>query len=178
MNRNESCCFTGHRPGKLPWGTDERDPRCLALKANLALAVEEAYEKGYRHFMSGMARGSDFYFCDAVLALKQEKPDILLEAAVPCENQTNHWDQADCDRYENLLSLCDLETQVQQHYDRGCMHRRNRYMVDRSGLIIAVYDGMMGGTLYTLNYALKEGLDVVLLDANEGRRIYAAAPEK
>ncbi|MEG1073216.1 MAG: hypothetical protein RSE09_06210, partial [Oscillospiraceae bacterium] len=71
-----------------------------------------------------------------------------------------------------------LETQVQQHYDRGCMHRRNRYMVDRSGLIIAVYDGMMGGTLYTLNYALKEGLDVVLLDANEGRRVYATAPEK
>ncbi|MEG1577560.1 MAG: SLOG family protein [Oscillospiraceae bacterium] len=178
MNRNQSCCFTGHRPGKLPWGNDESDPRCLTLKANLAVAVGEAYEKGYRHFMSGMARGSDFYFCDAVLALKQEKPDILLEAAVPCENQTNHWDEADCARYENLLSRCDLETQVQQHYDRGCMHRRNRYMVDRSGLIIAVYDGMMGGTLYTLNYALKEGIDVVLLDANEGRRIYAAAPEK
>ena len=22
-----SCCFTGHRPAKLPWGTDESDER-------------------------------------------------------------------------------------------------------------------------------------------------------
>ena len=27
-----SCCFSGHRPGKLPWGDDEGDRRCLALK--------------------------------------------------------------------------------------------------------------------------------------------------
>ena len=27
--RQESCCFTGHRPGKLPWRYNEFDPRCL-----------------------------------------------------------------------------------------------------------------------------------------------------
>ena len=35
MEREKTCCFTGHRPDKLPWGTDESDPRCLALKARL-----------------------------------------------------------------------------------------------------------------------------------------------
>ena len=30
-----SCCFSGHRPGKLPWGDDEGDRRCLALKERL-----------------------------------------------------------------------------------------------------------------------------------------------
>ena len=30
-----SCCFSGYRPGKLPWGNDENDPRCRALKARL-----------------------------------------------------------------------------------------------------------------------------------------------
>ncbi len=40
MNRETTCCFTGHRPEKLPWREDEGDPRCLELKARLAGAVE------------------------------------------------------------------------------------------------------------------------------------------
>ena len=35
MKREQSCCFTGHRPDKLPWGENESDPRCLALKRRL-----------------------------------------------------------------------------------------------------------------------------------------------
>ena len=50
MNRETTCCFTGHRPEKLPWREDEGDPRCLELKARLAGAVEAAYEKGMRHW--------------------------------------------------------------------------------------------------------------------------------
>ena len=30
-----SCCFSGHRPGKLPWGDEEGDRRWLALKERL-----------------------------------------------------------------------------------------------------------------------------------------------
>ena len=32
MDRAKTCCFTGHRPEKLPWRYDEGDSRCLALK--------------------------------------------------------------------------------------------------------------------------------------------------
>ena len=44
------------------------------------------------------------------------------------------------------------------------MLRRNRYMVDHSALLIAVYDGMLGGTMYTLSYAMKQGLEIVTLE--------------
>ena len=38
-------------------------------------------------------------------------------------------------------------------------------MVDRSGLLIAVYDGRpQGGTLNTLSYALRQGVKTVVLD--------------
>ena len=37
--RQESCCFTGHRPAKLPWGYNESDPRCVRLKKRIADAV-------------------------------------------------------------------------------------------------------------------------------------------
>ena len=69
--RQESCCFTGHRPAKLPWGYNESDPRCVKLKERIADAVLLAYQEGYRHFLCGMAQGCDLYFCEAVLALRE-----------------------------------------------------------------------------------------------------------
>ena len=53
---------------------------------------------------------------------------------------------------------------VQHHYDRGCMLRRNRYMVDRSSLLIAAFDGTLGGTMYTVTYAMKKGVEIVTIE--------------
>ena len=64
--RQVSCSFTGHRPEKLPWGDRESDRRCRALQERLFQAVQTAYEQGFRHFLCGMARGCDFWFCEAV----------------------------------------------------------------------------------------------------------------
>ena len=44
MGGADTCCFTGHRPDKLPWGTREEDPRCAALKGRIAAALEEEQE--------------------------------------------------------------------------------------------------------------------------------------
>ena len=47
MERKEVCCFTGHRPEKLPWRNNEADPRCIALKERLDKALLEAsYDLG------------------------------------------------------------------------------------------------------------------------------------
>lgn len=164
MDREHTCCFTGHRPEKLPWGCDEDDLRCLSLKERIAAALEEAYAAGMRHFICGMALGADFYFCEAVLALRERHGDLTVEAAIPCEEQAAHWREADRQRYFSLVERCDFETMVQHHYDRGCMLRRNRYMVDRSAMLIAAYDGLMGGTMYTIQYAMKKGLEVNIID--------------
>ena len=164
MNRETTCSFTGHRPEKLPWRGDESDPRCLALKERLAAVVEDAYDKGMRHFLCGMARGADFYFCDAVLELRERRSGVTLEAVIPCEEQAARWSERERERWFSLVERCDGETMLQHHYDKGCMLRRNRYLVDHSSMLIAVYDGMLGGTMYTLSYAMKRGLETVILE--------------
>ena len=162
-----TCCFTGHRPGKLPWGYDESDSRCQALKQKIADAVDSAYQTGYRHFICGMAQGCDFYFAEAVLSLRRARPDVTLEAAVPCPEQSGTWPRRDQARYRRILEACDFETLVQDHYSPGCMQRRNRYMVDHSALIIAVYDGLPGGTRQTLEYAIRQKVDFVDIQPEE-----------
>lgn len=165
MDRGNTCCFTGHRTERLPWGENETDPRCLDLKDRLDRALAAACAEGYRHFVCGMARGADLYFCEAVLALRQTHPEITLEAAVPYQGQADNWQPADRRRWERLLSQCDYETMVQHHYSAGCLSRRNRYMVDKSSLVLAVYDGQpSGGTMYTLRYAQRRGVRTVILE--------------
>ena len=156
MEQTETCCFTGHRPDKLPWGIRENDPRCAALEAE--------YDAGSRHFICGMARGADLYFAEAVLDLRERRSGVTLEAARPCESQASRWPQEEQRRYQRILERCDYETLVQHQYDRWCMMRRNRYMVDRSARLLAVYDGVpKGGTAQTLAYALRKGLAVTIL---------------
>ena len=102
MTPEITCCFTGHRPQRLPWGDNEADLRCQAVKARLTRAVAEAYDRGYRHFLCGMAQGADLYFCQAVLNLKAQHPGVTLEAAIPYEGQADHWPPADRLRRQRL----------------------------------------------------------------------------
>ena len=169
----QTCCFTGHRPDKLPWGLDEGDPRCLAVKRSLARELDGLYRRGFRHFISGMAMGCDLYFAEAALELRGRFPDVTVEGAVPCPTQAQKWPEGLRRRWRAILNACDLETVVQQNYDRYCMLRRDRYMVDRSATVLAVFDGTPGGTQYTLNYAMDKKREILLLDPAQPDRAAA-----
>lgn len=83
MDKSTTCCFTGHRPDKLPWGTHEDDPRCMALKQRLDAALMQVYDGGVRHFICGMAWGADLYFAEAVLALRERRPESPWSVPAP-----------------------------------------------------------------------------------------------
>lgn len=92
-------------------------------------------------------RGIDTYCCEAVLRLRKEWDDVVLEAAIPCRTQAQRWKARDQERYRRLLAQCDLKTLIQPNYTPGCMLRRDRYMVQRADYVIGVYDGSsQGGT--------------------------------
>ena len=167
VTRETTCCFSGHRPMKLPWGMRESDERCIAAKQWIAGQLEELYTLGYRHFICGMAIGCDTYFAEAVLALRDCHPDVTLEAAIPCADQANRWNKKQKETYDDLLARCDSAKVFQEHYTNGCMQQRNTYMVDRSSALLACYDGRPGGTMSTLLYAKREGLDIRVLDIEE-----------
>lgn len=165
MTRETTCAFTGHRPNRLPWGRDESDPRCITLKGQIAQAIQEAYDQGVRTFLCGMAMGADFYFCEAALTLQKEYPDLFVVAVIPCDTQSQRWNKGDKERYGALLARCDHQIFVQHEYTPNCALRRNRYMVNASSRLIAAFDGVMeGGTLYTITYAMKHGLDLHIID--------------
>ncbi len=160
----KTCAFTGHRPEKLPWGYDENDERCLALKERMWKLVQELYDRGFRHFLCGMARGCDTYFCQTVLALRCLAVGVTVEAVIPHVGQERRWPEEDRERYERMVNMCDRRTVLAPHYYSGCMQRRNRYLVDNASVLVSVYDGSGGGTGYTVGYALGKNIEVINLD--------------
>lgn len=163
LSRENACCFSGHRAEKLPWRYNEADPDCLALKALIGEMLRDAYDAGFRRFYCGMATGADTYFGEAVAALRQEHPDVVLEAVIPFRGQERRWPKAQRERYARLEAQCDAVAVLHDAYRRGCMQERNQYMVDRSSLLLAVYDDRSGGTLSTVRYAEKKRITVVVL---------------
>lgn len=162
-----ACSFTGNRPEKLPWGTNERDERCGELKERIDDAVRRVYRAGARRFICGMAKGCDMYFAEAVIALRDEYHGITLEAAIPCLTQSGGWNDRDRERYEYILHQCDDVTLISRDYTPGCMQRRNKYMVDSSQVLIAARTGTPGGTEQTIRYARRVGVRVIELMIDE-----------
>lgn len=155
--------FAGHRPEKLPWGMDESDPRCGALKTQIAEGVLTAADRGFTTFLCGMARGCDFWFAEAVLEAGRTRPELRLEAYLPCPSQPDRWPEAEQKRYEQLLLRCDAVFMVEPTYSDGCMLRRNRAMIDRCDELLTVWDGSRGGTAAAIRYARNTGKPVTSL---------------
>lgn len=161
----KTCAFTGHRPQNLPFGLNEEDERCTKLKKTLREQTIRVIEnEGVTHFITGMAIGVDMYAAEIVLGLKAAYPGVTLECAIPYENQAEKWQEPLRDRYFEIAAGCDRETMLQKHYTKDCMGRRDRYMIDRADILIAVWDGSHGATGRTVGYALRQGKTVVVID--------------
>ncbi len=159
------CAFTGHRPKKFPWGYDEADVRCVALKKALTEQIAKLVDAGYTDFLSGMAEGTDTWAALAVLALKKENPALKLHCVLPCEGQADKWSISSRELYLSILEQADSVVYVSREYSEGCMLKRNRYLVDHAACLLAVYNGeWRGGTAMTVRYAKKMEREVIILN--------------
>ena len=151
--KNHRCCFTGHRPNKL--NMNESETRAL-----LELAIEKAIARGFITFITGMAMGTDIWAAEIVLEKRKHNKDLHLICALPhkgFEGMRNHEEQT---RYNNIIENADLVRYVSEKYYNSCYQIRNQWMVDRSYLVIAVFNGQKSGTKNTIDYANSVGVTV------------------
>lgn len=157
-------CFTGHRPQHFSFGFDESHPDCISLKKQLKEEIFRQIQNGADTFFCGMAQGVDTWAAEAVLLAKEQFTYLKLIAAIPCPDQPKRWSESSIKRYNDILEKCDEKIIISPFYHGGCMHQRNRYMVDNSDVLIAVYDSSeSGGTASTVSYAKKNGKAIVHL---------------
>ena len=159
-----SCCFSGHRPQKLPWGFNEDDERCVKMRNSAKVEIESAIKRGYNTFYCGMALGFDMMCAEIVLELKKKYSYIKLIGAIPFKNQTERWvNKVQIDRYMKILKQLDESRCVYDKYQEGCMQERNKFMINNSTLVIALFNGRNGGTKFTLDYARELDKEIIII---------------
>lgn len=158
------CCFTGHRPEHLLWINKEDEERCKELKKVISHVIDTAINDGYTDFYCGMARGIDTFCAEAVIEKMKTNSAVRLHAALPCPEQQLGWNEKDKERFENILKCTSSKIVISPLYTDTCMLSRNRFMIDNSQRLIAVWSGFFrGGTAYTVRYAKKENKEIHLI---------------
>lgn len=155
MSREKSCCFTGHRVI-----SDDDYYRIMFL---LRQKTEEKIKEGYTIFCAGGALGFDTMAAMTVISLKRLYPHIQLHLYLPCRNQAEKWSSEDREKYVRILENSDKVVYMSDEYTPFCMNRRNRALVDNSSCCIAYCKETKGGTVYTVSYALDNGVEVINL---------------
>ena len=158
MNQEElrlhRCCFTGHRPDKMQLGEKE-------IKPLLEKAIDDAIEDGYVTFITGMAMGTDIWAAEIVLEKKEINKGLHLICALPHPIFESRRSIIEKKRFTKIIKNADLVKEINDHYFTGCYQVRNEWMVDRSNLVIAVFNGQKSGTKNSIDYAKKKGICVI-----------------
>lgn len=162
--REQTVSFTGHRPEKIVSPFVENSEEVNAIKLELHNAIVRAVDDGYTTFLCGMAMGVDIWAGEIVLGLKRQFKNLKLIAVVPFPQQANTWPQEWRIRFGNLLEKTDEVIMISDQYDSERFFERNRYLVDHSSRLIAVYNQeKKGGTAYTVRYARQQEVEVDLI---------------
>ncbi len=151
--REQTCCFTGHR--HIPEADREK------IKHRLETVITSLYQRGVYYYGAGGALGFDTLAAQAVLRLRERYPALKLILVLPCLDQTKGWRPEDIAVYNQIKAGADKVVYTSQTYTPGCMHKRNRYLVDNSGTCVCYLTKQTGGTAYTVQYAKSHGLDII-----------------
>jgi len=169
INAEHSICFTGHRPDRL--GGYASNPVQTWAKKELRSIIEKAINKDMKWFVSGGALGVDQWAAEIVIEIKKQGKPANLCIAKPFPAQASRWKEEAKAAYNNIVRKSDKIIEVSEGgFAAWKMHKRNRWMVNHSKYVVAVWDQVQkGGTWNCLEYALKNEKRVFVINSFEKR---------
>jgi uncharacterized phage-like protein YoqJ len=128
----------------------------------------------FANFISGGAIGADTLFAEAINELQTEMPEEKIHSLIarPFSNQPSRWSKVAQQRYNEMLLKADNVVTIgpNPHPNNKrdvfvLMDNRNKFMVDNSDVVLAVWDGRTkGGTWNCISYAHASNKKIFVLD--------------
>ena len=145
-------CGTGHRPDKLAYGYQKEGIEFLASVAEAKLIELKPDE-----VVTGMALG-----WDTALAIAALRLEIPLTAAIPFEGQEKAWPASSQKIFNRILEkITRKEIICEGEYAAWKMMTRNKWMVDNSDKVLALWNGSEGGTGNCVKYANEKQKEII-----------------
>jgi len=153
MEKQKTCCFTGHR--KLPQDKIEQ------ILIRLNQEVDNLISQGITDFIVGGALGFDQVAASLIVVKKEMGHNVRLIFALPYKNQDMLWSTEQKKLYHGLLDEADEIIYVSEEYIDGCIQKRDRYMIERSGYCICTPIYETGEKEQAVKYAREIGVEII-----------------
>lgn len=164
IDKSVAVSFSGYRPEKMLNTANGGETSEQEIKDKLRTIVTQLYDKGFRIFLSGMARGFDLIAAEVIISLKKEFPELKLAAVFP------YTETVRTPYLRRISESADIVVNICSGYHNRCFFMRNDYLVENSSLLVCYYDGQHGGTHYTVKLARRQGLPIInILESNDPR---------
>jgi uncharacterized phage-like protein YoqJ len=124
----------------FPWGFDEEDEGCAALKLILINQISKLRGEGCTRFAVSMGCGAGLYAAEILHGLKGSDDALKTICYVPYEEQATKWTPELRDRYFNALAACTEVVNVAYEKTVGCKFKAYLEAINEADTVIAVYD--------------------------------------
>ena len=140
MNNQECCAVLGQAPMRFPWGFDEEDSQCKALKLELLQQIMALRQMGVARFMVACDPGVGLYAAEAVNLLRETDADLMLFCVTPYEEQATKWAPYLRERYFTMLEKCTHLTASNSIWTPSAQLDAYKRIIGQSDLALSVYD--------------------------------------
>ena len=136
----KTCAIIGCSPMCFPWGFDEEDEGCAALKLILINQITRLRGEGCMRFAVSMDCGVGLYAAEILQGLKGSEEELETICYVPYEEQATKWTPELRDRYFNALAACTEIVNVAYEKTVDCEFKAHLAAINEADTLIAVYD--------------------------------------
>ena len=136
----KTCAIIGCSPMCFPWGFDEEDEYCAALKLMLLNRITKLRSEGSARFNISMDCGVGLYAAEIIQGLRGSDEELQTVCYVPCEEQATKWTPELRERYFNALAACTEVVNVSYEKTVGCEFKAHLEAMKEADTLIAVYD--------------------------------------
>lgn len=166
----KSCAIIGCSPLCFPWGFDEEDESCAALKLPLLSRITKLRRDGCLLFHVSMDCGAGLYAAEAINRLQELDKEIALVCYVPYEEQATKWTPDLRDRYFNALSKCTKIEMIACQKTVGCEFKAHLAAMLKADIFIA--------TCSPNNTLCEREISAITVAETLGKRVLLIDPER
>ena len=136
----KTCAIIGCSPMCFPWGFDEEDEGCAALKLILVNRITQLHTQGFVRFAIAIDCGIGLYAAEIIAGLQGEDPELEMTLYAPCEEQATKWTPELRARYFAAHQAAKEIRYASYEREVGCEFKAYLDAIRSADLLLAVYD--------------------------------------
>ena len=151
MDISKTCAIFACPPICFPWGYDEEDEGCAAMKLQLLNAITTLRTEGIERFNVVLDPGFGLYAAEMIIGLQEMDRGIEMDLYIPFEQQANKWSPELRERYFAVQEHASVVATIGRREEADHEFRTYLSAFEMAGAVIAVIERDDSRGVHALN---------------------------